>query len=457
MSKSKWESSYFGGPIKILWDYPTMVVKSGAVFFNNKPSASLYDYGFNKLMTIFEKHIREFNFTSIYTDKMKDSSYNERSYDYGKGYVNVSVPAFLIDKEQQRYCLDSIISKNVEIKELFVHFYEVMINADIFYPMYDVSDTSSGGSSISAGAGKKSIDDRLDKIVFGTRFTYGNTINNATIVKDTRFIKINKNTRKTIFSKQNEKDAKLLLNKMDITFDPKKDIVDNLISGKISPHKIATIQTGNTHIYRRIEENVSVKPFSVCILMDESGSMGGVRTDYLKHDTKTWCAAEYQQSCVKTLYRAFSEILPPDKIYVYGHSGLTSPDIHIYQDYHNPDFEETIDNQSRVDFSENYDGPVIEKIYNKVRSFTNENILFISLSDGSPSGVNYGGYEARRDMKRIIEKCRRDGFATVGVGILSPHVKSIYNYHCVIKNLDDLVPKVSNLINTVVRTEFKED
>jgi nitric oxide reductase activation protein len=94
-------------------------------------------------------------------------------------------------------------------------------------------------------------------------------------------------------------------------------------------------------------------------------------------------------------------------------------------------------------------------VYEKVRSFTDDNIIFISISDGEPSGKAYGGQSAIDDMKRIIEKCKRDGFVTIGVG-LEYNVKNIYNYHTVVTDNNKLVEQVSTIINKVVKTEFQD-
>jgi len=98
---------------------------------------------------------------------------------------------------------------------------------------------------------------------------------------------------------------------------------------------------------------------------------------------------------------------------------------------------------------------VIESVYEKVRSITSDNIIFISMSDGQPSGQNYGGTAAIHDMKKIIEKCKRDGFVTVGIGIQHVGVKEIYNYYTIVNDMTQMVKQVSLLINKVVKTEFQ--
>ena len=43
----------------------------------------------------------------------------------------------------------------------------------------------------------------------------------------------------------------------------------------------------------------------------------------------------------------------------------------------------------------------------------------------------------------------------MGVGIAAPHVKELYTYHCLVNDLDTFVNDVSQLVNKVVRAEFK--
>jgi nitric oxide reductase activation protein len=167
-------------------------------------------------------------------------------------------------------------------------------------------------------------------------------------------------------------------------------------------------------------------------------------------------ADQKQHHLIKVLYTAFSQILPQDKMFIYGHSGESTPEVRIYHDKYNTTFAQTINSQMNNDYNENYDGPVIENIYERVRQQTSDNIIFLSISDGEPAGEDYGGSKAIEEMKRVIEKCKRDGFVTVGIGLKHKGVKEIYQYHTVVKDLNDLVKNVSSLVNRVVKTEFKD-
>lgn len=277
--------------------------------------------------------------------------------------------------------------------------------------------------------------------------------------KSTKWKMMPKRNTKCKFTREEELNANRLLASMDISFDPESDKVSGLKMGKLDAKKLAECQAGNFHIYYTNQENQTTRPFSVCILMDESGSMHdgwdpnrpGIYQGKQSH----------QMSIVKTLWKTFSTILPPDKIFVYGHStshdGASSeyPHLRIYNDKYNHCFEDTIDGQAWNSWSSNYDGPAIESVYEKVREFTTDNIIFICVSDGLPCGSGYGGESAVDQMKKVIEKCKRDGFVTIGIGVYLGAIKEIYQYHTIIEDLDLMAKQVSALVNTVVKTEFQ--
>lgn len=239
---------------------------------------------------------------------------------------------------------------------------------------------------------------------------------------------------------------------LDISFDPAEDTVKNLRLGKLDITKIAEVPAGNIAIYKQTVENQTTKPFSVVILCDESGSM----MDTIGSSDATRLHSQY--SIVKSLYHCFSDILPQEKIFVYGHTDSDESDapvLFVYHDKYNHNFKNTIDNMLDRSNGSNYDGPIIEEVYKQIRSFTNDRIIFIVLSDGQPAGQNYGGPKDINKMKQIIEKCKRDEFVTVGIGIETFHVQDLYQYSAIVEDMDDMPKKVSHIVNHVVKTEFQ--
>jgi nitric oxide reductase activation protein len=288
------------------------------------------------------------------------------------------------------------------------------------------------------------VTDMLEKTTVMKPYrSYGSISGDGDVPDPVFMIEEQRNYESTL-SAQDTLYAKQIVQKLDITFDPDRDDIHSLKQGKLDTRKLAEAVAHNDHIYFRTEEDQKTKPFSVVILCDESGSMN--------HDGRL--GKQYQ--LVKILHAAFSEIMPQDRISVYGHSGDDVPEIYVYQDKYNPGFTKTIEGMKRRDLRENYDGPVVESLHERIRSQTSDNILMIVISDGSPAGEHgYGGLEAMADLKRIIEKCKRDNFVTMGIGFGYSGVKELYSYNAVIHNMSEVVEKATTLLNKVVKTEFQ--
>lgn len=245
------------------------------------------------------------------------------------------------------------------------------------------------------------------------------------------------------FTEAEKKDSEMLIKLLDISFDPKSDEVKNLRIGKLDTAKIAEIPAGNMSVYKQTVEEQDTKPFSVCILADMSGSMSkGKRIPSQLH-------------MLNTLYLAMGQILPPDKLYIYGHSGNDYPEIYTFYSPYDTEYEKNIKFYQQINWCQNYDGPVIEAIHKKVRETNDDRIIFISLSDGEPCGNGYGGQAHNEELKRILERARRDEFVTVGIGIEADHVGTLYTYSKVVNDLRLLPKEVSSIVNQVVRVEFQ--
>lgn len=317
----------------------------------------------------------------------------------------------------------------------------------------DGDDESEGESDGSPGNGTnqpkkngKTIQQWMNNISEQKPYTSHNSISNFSqapkFVSFTQRIKEN-GTKPYRFKTDEIKDAEALVKLLDIDFDPKSDEVKNLKLGKLDVSKIAEVPAGNLSVYKQIVEEQDTKPFSVCVLADMSGSMGsGNRIPSQCH-------------ILNSLYLAMTQILPPDKLYIYGHSGEYTPEIYTFYSPYDPDYERNIRYYREVHWCQNYDGPVIESIHKKIRETTEDRIIFISLSDGQPCGNGYGGTADNEELKRILERARRDSFVTVGIGIEADHVSQLYTYAKPVWDLRTLPKDVASIINQVVRAEFK--
>lgn len=454
-SSTQWEKSLYGGFEKVLYDYPKIKTSFDLDYDFNKESKLPYHLK-TKLADIAQLKIKQFKLQDYLA---ADAKIEKRKCFFSGEEEKCIVPT----KESLRQVADFIKDHDSELGSLFEHYRDDLLNTKFYYKVDEETEKklveSPDGDFMLPTKGDKAISSLIRDIVDETQKYEYKPFTPSTFSADfdelkakTTFFNVNtkiKKTKKVRYTSEEETTAKKLLDLLDITFDPKSDKVDNLRNGKLDVAKIATVQSGNTRVYYKVEENISTKPFALCILMDESGSMCGYKQNQ-------------QHNLVKILYKTFSQILPKDKIYIYGHSAdwdeHNDPEIRIYHDPYNQNFEECFNAQlQEIDFNENYDGIVIEKIYDEIRSKTTENILFISISDGQPSGNDYGGKQAIDEMKRVIEKCRRDGFVTVGIGFEYSGVKDIYSYSSTITKLEDTPKIVSTLLNKVVKLEFQND
>lgn len=434
-----WESSYYGGYERVVYDHPSIYIPSNMTAQASKSLPGVGFYILDKMVRIFVYRVNKYNLTTTLLLDCRTS----KQHDY---FTKKESTVVSVSKTGVELCLDIIDKYGDDLKNLFVHYRSILLSARIEWVLNDDNkkDGDKEGGEMDKETLLSKVKSSMSEVKEQKSYSYSSSSGiSGEFKENTKFVNAEKVGKWNPNAKE-KLDANNLVRLLDISFDPKDDRIENLKCGKMSGHKIAEIPAGNTHVYHRVEENISTKPFSVCILADESGSMH-------YHNL-----VERQQHIIKMLYEAFSQIIPKDKIYVYGHTGDDEPEVHVYHDKYHPEFEFTIDSQFDVNWLENYDGPVIENIYERVRKQTSDNIIFIAISDGQPAGNNYGGDPAINELKRIIEKCKRDGFVTAGVGLQYGQVKDIYNYHTVILRDDDYIRKVSTLVNNIVKSEFKD-
>jgi hypothetical protein len=429
-----WEQSYFGGIQRMVYDFPYISIPSN-IEYGHK-SVRWLNYFEGKCLKIFILKVQEHKLIDMFINRHsivseKDAFGNELSY-------------MQINHHSIKECVDYIILHDADMSSLFE---DEIVNSllisecymHILFPPEDDKKTSPPSPALMSA-------NTIKKVKKGVTWNWsgGKGVSQGKLKENTVFKKVvSKGTCR--YDTTQRKDAENLIRMLDVNYDKKHDKIDSLKCGKLSPQKIAEVPAGNMHIYHRVEEDQATKPFSVVILCDESGSMEG-------H------GMNQQYSLVKTLYLAFSQIMPSENIFVFGHTGISTPDVYIYQDKFNPGFEDNISDQRERELGENYDGPVLESIYERVRKQApNDNILMVVISDGSPSGHDYGGSFAVKELQRVVEKCKRDSFVIVGVGLGDyGGVKTLYKYNTIISHKGtDLVKNVSKVINVAVKTEFQ--
>ena len=480
-STSGWEKSHFGGFTRVLNDYPYIKIDFDLdIKASGEAASELGTWQAEKLIKLYILKAKEKGLIEKFTSKVI-----ERPSFFGtviKKYSVVSLNNLAI--------LSTICTSYPEMAPMFEHYKDSILSSTIEMEIQepepkkdkgegegegegqpqgekeeegegddegqgegecdgeDEKESESGspaeGKQTPKGKSGKSIQDLMGEINESKPWSVADRSLTAFSEKP-KFTPFNKKDSGSSyqFNAEEKRDSELLIKLLDINFDPKSDEVKNLKLGKLDTSKIAEVPAGNLSIYKQRVEEQDTKPFSVCILADMSGSMGhGGRIPAQRH-------------IMNTLYLAMSQILTPDKLYIYGHSGDYTPEIFTFYSPYDTEYEKNIQFYNSVNWCQNYDGPVIEAIHKKVRETNDDRIIFISLSDGQPSGNNYGGHEHNEELKRILERARRDEFVTVGIGIQADHVTELYTYSKVVNDLKFLPKEVSSIINQVVRAEFQ--
>ena len=178
-------------------------------------------------------------------------------------------------------------------------------------------------------------------------------------------------------------------------------IVHGCRTGLLDTTKLVEAYQGVPHVYKRLG-HVVTSNLSICILIDESGSMAGYDKISVARETAI------------LLNEALSGV-PGVNLFIYGHSAdyLTllpeetrescfgMVDITIYK-------EPGMSKSSSVGLNrisakyENRDGDAILQVAKRVRKYTDDHCLMFVISDGEPLARSYSGRSAREHTHKQI-------------------------------------------------------
>jgi nitric oxide reductase activation protein len=450
---SGWEKSHVGGFYRMIQDYPYIKLDYKIEVKSNEAlTKELQWYTADKLIKLYLLKVQA---AGIIDDLRQDT------IKIPNAWTKVE-ETFLVTYLDNRDIMDSVMRANAEYAPLFEHYRDGILNSYLLKKIDEQKNEEGEGkgdgegdddqeeSETSASDSKKAIEEakaqlrqQLSDIKEQEPWSGKNSLsgyNNKPEFKGSNPFNFSNDYR---FKREEQIDAENLLKLLDISFDPKSDEVKSLRAGKLDTHKIAEVAAGSTSIYKQTVEDQDTKPFGVCILADLSGSM--------TCDNRL----PMQQHTLNVLYLALSQIIPADKLWIYAHTGDENPDIYSFHTPYDTNYPLNIRNYDSIPKCQNYDGPVIEALHKKVRETSDDKIIFISLSDGQPSGNGYGGTEDIIDMKRILERARRDEFVTVSIGMQYMSTPGLYTHSITVDNLSQLAKNVSQVVNQVVRSEFK--
>ena len=225
-------------------------------------------------------------------------------------------------------------------------------------------------------------------------------------------------------------------------------------TGRLDTDKLAEAKQGVQTIYERMGE-VRTNKLCVTILVDESGSMAGYKADKARE------AAIFLKESL--------ESVPDVELFVYGHSadmpsshlrdldgkgGSGSTQIFVYKEpgtVVSPKAMGAIHGRY-----ENRDGVAILATAKRVRQRTQNQGVFIVISDGSPSAQNYGGHTAREHVKRSAIEVEKMGFQVIQVTIGGYKSKDMFKNVIDMEDMDKFPTQFVSFLKTKINSLIKE-
>ena len=189
------------------------------------------------------------------------------------------------------------------------------------------------------------------------------------------------------------------------------------------------------------------KGLSLCLLLDESGSMGGCHTLF-KYDTR----ASIVQKIAILIAEAVRKVPSIElEIYSYGSCGENDKDCLIKYLYgkENSRVESLAGYEGSV---QNYDHIAIKTAGDLfLRNTTNPNRMMLVMSDGAPAGYDYGGSKAEAVTKRAVEDLEKKGITVINIAINAYKSERMFKHVIKFLDMNDLINKMRRLIVKIVK------
>jgi cobalamin biosynthesis protein CobT len=210
-----------------------------------------------------------------------------------------------------------------------------------------------------------------------------------------------------------------------------------LRNGRLDTNKLAEAVQGVEAIYRQ-DSTVRADRLTVCILVDESGSMDGDKIQAAR-DTAV-------------LLREALETVPNVDLYIYGHtterSRHVSVRLNIYQEGRGSGCPRyalgSIDS-----FYSNVDSIAIRECAARVRARTRDRCLFFVLSDGAPC-------ESKDNVRKAVDDLTGDGFVMVSVGIEFDYsANGMYDNRISLTDMGSLAPELGKAVRKAIMDNSK--
>jgi Mg-chelatase subunit ChlD len=238
-----------------------------------------------------------------------------------------------------------------------------------------------------------------------------------------------------------------LKRRIDLYGDTKIHTIRNQKRGRLDKKMLHKIPLGRDDLFKNIVIDED-KPLDVCLLVDESGSMGHGK---MKRARETAIA----------LREALKDN-PALSLWVFGHTadgyawdGKGDTNMSIYW---SPTYQTDMSAMGAMSARcENRDGMAILSSADRVKHETtspSSNKLMIVISDGEPSASQYRGYTAINHTRKVVKHIESQGWSVIQVGISGAREHTMcdmFKNWIYIDDSSQLVNKVSRIIRKVIK------
>ena len=233
-----------------------------------------------------------------------------------------------------------------------------------------------------------------------------------------------------------------LRRKIDLYGNIRKINIYNQKKGILDKRRLHRIPMGMNDVFKAVTINED-KPLDICVLVDESGSMGN-------------CCMEDARNSAITIKEALNDNSMLD-LWIYGHSADENKKGNTEMiEYHSPSMKDRpmAMGNMRARY-ENRDGNAIISSALRVKSESNNasRKLMLVLSDGEPSADKYRGKTAREHTKRAVKYVESQGWEVIQVGFsgcTDEVMEEMFTNYIRVEDTANLGNKLSKIIRKVV-------
>jgi hypothetical protein len=220
--------------------------------------------------------------------------------------------------------------------------------------------------------------------------------------------------------------------------------------GLLDTTKLAEAYQGVQQVYIR-QGHVRTNKTTLCILIDESGSMGD-------NNYPSECA--YVARLAAVLINESLKNIPGVDLYIYGHTAdineIGETEMLIYREGNKYKDDSSFTNIRGRE--QNRDGTAIYEAAKRVRKYTDSHTIMLILSDGEPYAL--GGYcddVAIKDVKNNVELVEKLDFDVIQVSIQRiDRAKEMFkNVICLYNDLANLPKELSLLVKKLIIADKK--